>query len=143
MAGISSSSVLALTLSPPPEPPAAEGHGGGADHDDDTGSLLLDLLERFPDLFALKVLVHLDPIDRTFLAQTGSACRAAVVASALPRAGTKYEVLGRSVWLVRHRLREFVGSVQRLAWAMVWRCRLKPADPRVERAWQPGFSVRD
>ena len=39
---------------------------------------LVDLLERFPDLFAQQVLSHLDPIDRTFLAQTGGVCRAAL-----------------------------------------------------------------
>ena len=90
MAGISSSDAAAAPLSPPPEPPAAEGHGGGAadvadDDDSNTFSPLVDLLEWFPDLFALKVLQHMDPIDCTFLAQAGGACRAAVAASDLPR----------------------------------------------------------
>jgi hypothetical protein len=63
MAGISSSTIGTASLSPPPEPPAAEGHGGGADHDDngDDNNVsfpLLELLERFPDLFAFKVLAH-------------------------------------------------------------------------------------
>ena len=128
MAGIFSSAAHAAPLSPPPEPPAAEGHGGGggaADADDDndnTLSPLLDLLERFPDLFAQKVLRHLDPIDRTFLAQAGSACRAAVAASDLPRAGTREEVLGKSVWVVTHKLGEFCTSVERLAWAKASGC---------------------
>ena len=58
-------------------------------------SPLLDLeVERFPDLFEQKVLQHLDPIDRSFLAQAGNACRSAVAASGLPRAGTRRVVLG-------------------------------------------------
>jgi len=143
-AGISSSAADAAPLSPPPAPPAADGRGGGAEHDDEDNDIdtcfpLLDLLERFPDLFALKVLAHLDPIDRTFLAQTGSACRAAVAASDLPRAGTRREVLGRSVWVVQHRLREFVGSVEQLAWAKnsgctwnEWTCMLAARGGRLE-----------
>ena len=123
MAGIISS-LDAAPLLPPPEPHAAEGHGGGADYDDDNTSFfpLLDLLERFPDLFAQKVLRHLDPIDRTFLAQAGSACRAVVVASHQPRAGTRREVLGRSVWVVTHKVRAFCTSVERLAWAKASGC---------------------
>jgi len=79
----------------------AREHGCGANNDDtddnNTYPPLLDLLERFPDLFAQKLLVHLDPIDRTFLAQAGSACRAAVAASDLPRAGTRVAVRIRAV----------------------------------------------
>jgi len=110
MAGISSSSVDAAPHASPPAPPAAEGHN-------DTFSPLVDLLERFPDLFKQKVLQHLDPIDRTFLAQAGGACRAAVAASDLPRAGTKHRLPGRSVWIVYHQLWSFCTSVERLAWA--------------------------
>jgi len=107
MAGISYTSAVAAPLPQPPEPSAAEGQGGSAAHDNDdnddndnddvndTFSPLIDLVERFPDLFALKVLAHLDPIDLTFLAQTGGACRAVVAASDLPRAGTREEVLGK------------------------------------------------
>jgi hypothetical protein len=102
MAEMSSSSDPGTPLSPPPEPPAAEGLGDGAANDDDDDNKcvfpLLDLLERFPDLFAQKVLQHLDPIDRTFLAQVGGACRAAVAAFDLPRVGTSDEVMGRRVW---------------------------------------------
>ena len=128
MAGIPSSGAHAAPLAPLPEPPAAEGHGGSAaDNNDDNDNSsffpLLDLLERFPDLFAQKVLAHLAPIDRTFLGQAGSACRAAVAASDLPRAGTEVEVLeGSSVWVVTHRLTEFVGSIERLAWAKASGC---------------------
>jgi hypothetical protein len=127
MAGIHSSSPGAAPLSPSPEPPAAEGHGGGAADDDDDNNdntffPLLDLLQRFPDLFAQKVLAHLAPIDRTFLAQTEGACRAAVAVSDLPRAGTRGVVLGKHVWVVRHNISEFCTSVERLAWAKANGC---------------------
>jgi len=123
MSTTSFSTADAAHLTPPPAPLAAEGHGGGAaddDADDDDNNTffpLLELVERFPGLFAQKVLQHLDPIDRTFLAQAGSACRAAVVASDLPIAGTRRVVRGESVWVVKHRVREFCTSVERLAWA--------------------------
>jgi len=135
MAGISSSAsaAAAAPLSPPNELPAAEGHGGGGgvaaddadnDHDDsNTFSPLLDLLERFPDLFAQKVLQHLNPIDITFLAQAAGAFRAAVAASGLPRAGTRRRVVwGKRVWVVTHKITEFCTSVERLAWAKASGC---------------------
>ena len=60
MAGFSTSATGAAPLAPSPVPPAAEGRGGGDDHDGDndnnTFSPLFDLVERFPDLFAQKVL---------------------------------------------------------------------------------------
>ena len=49
----------------------------------------------------------LNPVDRAMLAKVGRGCRAAVVASGLPRA------TGR----VRLRLQGFLGSVERLSWA--------------------------
>ena len=127
MAVISSSAADAVPLATQPDPPAAEGHGGGAtdDNDDNNNNTffpLLDLLERFPDLFAEKVLAHLAPIDRTFFAQTGSACRVVVVACNLRRAGVRRMDRGRSVWVVWHRLSQFVGSVERLAWAKASGC---------------------
>jgi hypothetical protein len=126
MAGISYSAADVATRWLPPEPPATEFHAGvGTDDDTDNDnntdnnavSPLLDLVERFPDLFEREVLRRVDPVDRTFLAQAGGVCLAAVAASDLPRAGTREEVLGKSVWVVTHRLRDFVGSVRRLAWA--------------------------
>jgi hypothetical protein len=85
MAGITSSGAPdAGSLTPPLEQPATQGPGGGdgtANDDNDTFSPLLDLVQRFPDLFAQKVLAHLPPIDRNFVAQAGGACRAAVAAS--------------------------------------------------------------
>jgi hypothetical protein len=126
MAGISSAGAAAATHTPPPDPPAAEGHGGGAatydDNDDNDNDYLSMLLERFPDLFALKVLVHLDPIDRSFLAQAGSTCRTAVANSDLPREGTRRVELGRAEWVVRHKISEFCTSIERLAWAKASGC---------------------
>jgi hypothetical protein len=117
MAGISSSSAHAAPLSPPLVPPAVEGHGGVSANNDNELSPIIDLLERFPVLFKQKVLQHLDPIDRTFLAQAGGACRAAVAASGLPCGGTRRVVQGTSALVVTHRLVQFCTSVERLAWA--------------------------
>jgi len=96
MGGVCSSDADAVPLTPPHEPPAAAGQAGGAaanDDDNNNFSPLLDLVERFPGLFAQAVLAHLDPIDLTFLAQTGGACREAVAGSDLPRAGTRRVVV--------------------------------------------------
>jgi hypothetical protein len=122
MAGIYTCGAHAAPLAPPPGLPAAEGHGGGADDDNSTFFPLVDLLERFPDVFAQKVLQHLDPIDRTFLAQAGSACRAAVAASDLPRAGTSRVVLGKRRWVATHQISDLCTSVERLAWAKANGC---------------------
>jgi len=56
---------------------------------EDQAAPLLDLLERFPDLFATEVLRRVDLADRAFLGQVSSGCRAAVKASDLPCAGTR------------------------------------------------------
>jgi len=122
MAGISSSAADAVSIAPPPKRRSGADDDDDNDNDNDEIFPLLDLLQRFPDLFVLKVLAHLDPIDRTFLAQAGSACRAAVAASDLPRAGTRQVALGRSVWVVRHKITEFCTSVERLAWAKASGC---------------------
>ena len=50
---------------------------------------MLDLIHRHPDLFQKEVLERLDPADRALLGQVDSSCRAAVVASDLPCAGTR------------------------------------------------------
>jgi len=52
-------------------------------------SPLLDLLEKLPDLVDAEVLRRLDPADRAFFAQVSHGCRAAVLASELPCAGTR------------------------------------------------------
>ena len=81
---------------------------------DDVSPLFGPSLEDLPAGVLERVLLPLlDPIDRTMLAKVGRGCRAAVVASGLPRA------LGR----VRLRLRDFVGSVERLSWARENGCR--------------------
>ena len=121
MTGMSSSATDAAPLSSPPELPAAKSHGG-YDSDKNTFFPLLDLVERFPDLFEQRVLAHLDPIDPSFLAQTGGACRAAVAASDLPRAGEIDQFLGKLVWVVTHIVRDFCTSVERLAWAKASGC---------------------
>jgi hypothetical protein len=75
---------------------------------------LLDLLERYPELFAVEVLQRLDPTDRNVLAQVGTACRAAVLASCLPRL-PKFPTVGLSS-------SKFCTSVERLAWAKANGC---------------------
>jgi hypothetical protein len=75
---------------------------------------LLDLLQRFPDLFKKEVLERLDATDRTMLEQVGRPCLAAVLASGLPR------VTERA--MVRLELSTFCTSVERLAWAKANGC---------------------
>ena len=75
---------------------------------------LLDLLQRFPDVFKKEVLERLDPTDRTMVAQVGRPWLAAVLASGLPRLPNGVRV--------RLRLREFCTSVERLAWAKANGC---------------------
>ena len=107
---------------------------GGDDGDNDF-SPLLDLLQRFPDLFEKCVLERLDPFDRASLAQTGSAFQDAVYPRSIfphgvPRAQTTGVVLpGGSVllgtWGVVRRvfkLVEFLGTAERLAWAKANGC---------------------
>ena len=91
-AGISSVStaaaaVTAAAAAAAADPNEAVGHGGGGSDDGDT-CLLLDLIKRHPDLFE-EVLERLDPADRAFLGQVNHGCRAAVLASDLPCAGTR------------------------------------------------------
>jgi len=57
--------------------------------EEDPAAPLLDLVEKFPDLFDTEVLRRVDPADRAFFAQVSHGCRAAVVASELPCAGTR------------------------------------------------------
>jgi len=66
---------------------------------------LLALCEDLPELFAEEVLKRLNPTDIALLARVARGFKAAVVASGLP--------------LVRPQLKvkDFVGSVERLAWA--------------------------
>ena len=52
-------------------------------------STLLDLVEKFPDLFDSEVLRRVDPADRAFFAQVSHGCRVVVLASELPCAGMR------------------------------------------------------
>jgi len=71
--------------------------------------LLGGLLEKLPEVLEAEVLSQLDPTDVAMFARVGSASRAAVVASGLPRAGANGDApLEKD---------DFVGSVERLAWA--------------------------
>jgi len=67
------------------------------------------MFEELPYVFAAEVLPRLDPADRAVVAQVGPLWLAAVLASGLPCAGKSAGV--------PLKLNEFVGSVQRLAWA--------------------------
>ena len=80
------------------------------DEDAPTSPLLGALLEDLREVFEKEVLKErLDPTDLAVLAQVGRACLAAVVSSGLPRAGKS-----EGVPLM---LKDFLGSVERLAWA--------------------------
>jgi len=75
---------------PPPDAPprlmtATQGRGGPA------RPPLLALVEDCPDLFQKEVLERLDRVDRALLGRTGSAVRAAVKRSGLPRVGSSDE----------------------------------------------------
>jgi hypothetical protein len=79
---MSASAFAALSLGGEPLSPMATTQ-------EDQASPLLDLLGKLPDLFDEEVLRRLDPADRAFFAQVSHGCRAAVVASDLPCAGTR------------------------------------------------------
>jgi hypothetical protein len=68
---------------------AALSLGGEPLNEQDQWSPLLDLLEKLPDLFDAEVLRRVDPADRAFFAQVSHGCRAMVLASKLPCAGTR------------------------------------------------------
>jgi hypothetical protein len=82
-AGTASSAAAAVA-----EPLDAVGHEDDGSDDDDN-CLLLDLIKRHPDLFEKEVLGRLGPAERAFLGQVNHGCRAAVLASDLPCAGTR------------------------------------------------------
>jgi hypothetical protein len=72
--------------------------------------LLGPLLEEWSDVFDAKVLPLLDPTTRALLGRCGQACRDAVLRS------PKLPCAGRTAG-VKLKVKEFVGSVSRLAWA--------------------------
>ena len=75
--------------------------------------LLGGLLERLPDVLAAKVLPRLDCADLALFRRMGPSTRAALVASGQPRAGANEVPL---------KVRQFVRSVERLAWAKANDC---------------------
>ena len=80
------------TSPPPPQPgPVATDGGAGASATEPARPPMLALVEDFPDLFQKEVLERLDPVDRGLLGRTGSAVRAAVKRSGLPRVGGSAE----------------------------------------------------
>ena len=80
--------------------------------------LLGGLLEDMREVLAAEVLPLLDPTDLAVLAQMGPPWLALVVSSGLPRAGKSAGLLLK--------LREFVGSVARPAWAKEIGCPWHP-----------------
>ena len=76
--------------------------------------LLGGLLERLPEVLAAEVLPRLPPTDLAMVARVGPASRAAVMSSGMLRAG---ENVGLPL-----KLEQFVGSVERLAWAKANDC---------------------
>jgi hypothetical protein len=79
------------------------------DDDDAPSELLAPLLEEWRDVLVKHVLERLDPTDCAMLARVGKPWLAVVLANHLPRAGK-----GGAVPL---KVKHFVGSVERLAWA--------------------------
>jgi hypothetical protein len=106
-----------------PTPPAPSVPDGGQNNDDNDFSPLLDLLQRFPDLFEMYVLERLDPTARASLARTASAFLDVVYPRSifpfgLPRAEmTSWGVLARVFKLV-----DFLGTAQRISWARANGC---------------------
>jgi hypothetical protein len=79
------------------------------DADAAPSELLGPLLEEWREVLVKHVLERLEPTDCAVLAQVGKAWLAVVLANNLPRAGTE--------GAVKLKLVDFLGSVERLAWA--------------------------
>jgi len=110
---------------PEPAPPAPPLSAGDDDHDHDDFSPLLDLLERFPDLFLKEVLEQLDPNARVSLARTGGAFLDVVY----PRYIFPFGLLRaeHTAWVYwgaarLFKLVNFLGSAERLTWAKANGC---------------------
>ena len=101
--------------------------------------LLRPLREEWPDVLAVEVLARLHPTDLVVFGQAARACRAAVVAFGVPQeevetsdnsddegtGGGDEGIEGGPLLL---RVQDFVGSVERLAWARARGC---PWDTRI------------
>ena len=82
--------------------------------------LLGGLTEDLPEVLAAEVLARLDPTDLVLFGQAGRACRAAVVAFGVPQEEEASDVSddeGSEGGPLLLRVEDFVGSVERLAWA--------------------------
>jgi len=104
-----------------PEPAPAAPSLYDEDHDHDF-SPLLDLLQRFPDLFLKEVLERLEPTARTSLAGAGSAFLDVVFPRSIFPFGlpARAETTGDAVRVFK--LVHFLGSIERLAWAKANGC---------------------
>jgi hypothetical protein len=78
--------------------------------------LLVGLLEGLPEVLTVEVLAQLPPTDIVVFGQAGRACRAALVAFGVPQE----EGIGGGPLLLR--VTDFVGSIERLAWAKARGC---------------------
>jgi len=106
---------------PEPAPPGAPSlSAGGDDNDDhDDFSPLLDLHQRFPDLFQTYVLERLDPTARASLTRTGSA-----------------------FWDLVFPRSNFLGSAERLGWAKANGCPWVARTLTKRRSgWAPGSAA--
>jgi hypothetical protein len=84
--------------------------------------LLGGLIEKVPEVLVAEVLARLNPTDVVVFGQAGRACRAAVVAFGVPQeeeASYNSDDEGGPLLL---RVEDFVGSVERLAWAKARGC---------------------
>jgi hypothetical protein len=93
---------------------------------DDEYSPLLDLLQRLPDLFHKEVLERLDSTARASLARTGSAFRDAVYPRSIFPFGLPLTTTPRGGSVRLFKLKDFLESVERLAWVGPGRYCLPP-----------------
>jgi hypothetical protein len=83
------------------------------------------LLEKLPEVLAAEVIARLEPTDVVLFGQANRACRAAVVAFGVPQeeaAGDDSDDEGIEGGPLLLRVKDFVGSVERLAWAKARGC---------------------
>jgi len=102
---------------------AAAAAAGSAEAPPSPSSMLLDLLERHADLFALEVLARLPPADRASLAGAGLVWRAAVYPESIFPAGLPPATTTTGGGAARvFNISYFSVSIERLAWAKANGC---------------------
>jgi hypothetical protein len=95
------------------------------------------LLEGPPEVLAAEVLARLDPTDLVVFGQVGRACRVAVVAFGVPQEEERQQEWnmmtgqGTEGGPLLPRVQDFVGSVERLAWAKARGCPMGMGEPLV------------